>query len=428
MTGNVLLAARMKAEGLKQHELADALNQRIASFTGRLGTLQDRHVRNWLTGKTKWPHARQRRALEEEFGCTAVELGFRRRQPRQAAHRQASVEESVKRRQFATSAGAISAVAALPGTASASTPRIGMTDVYRFESAFNQIVAADNARGGGVRLETRALSFAKLVTDVQANSTASQRVRQRLYYLAAAFTGSALWAAIEDQEPERANQHLDRATRLAGLSGNPDIQLRIWGHASMLATQTGNFSESLAACEAAKASPLCRRDPLYRSLTAARLASSQARTGERTQARRSLAVAAQAFEQADQQTSRAPWVAFYDRSELEGLSGLAMSDLGRHDQAEAHFHRALAHLRPGYERNRKYYTSHLALSQIRQGDVELAYTTASSVLPAHDEAPLTGRQRKLLTKFSHALATHAKDTDMAASWAERYADERNRYR
>ncbi|MFD5557860.1 hypothetical protein ACFWIA_28965 [Streptomyces sp. NPDC127068] len=331
----------------------------------------------------------------------------------------------MKRRQFAASAGTIAAATTLTGTATASTPRIGMADVHQLESAFHQIVAADNARGGGVRLETRALRFAKLVTDVQANSTASQHVRQRMYYLAAAFTGSALWAAIEDQAPERANQHLDRATRLVGLSGNPDIQLRIWGHASMLATQTGNLSESLAACEAAKASPLCRRDPLYRSLTAARLASSQARMGERTQARRSLAVAAQAFEQADQQTSRAPWVAFYDRSELEGLSGLAMSDLGRHDQAEAHFHRALAHLRPDYERNRKYYTSHLALSQIRQGDVELAYTTASSVFPGRDDAPLTGRQWKLLKRFSHELAIQAKGTETAASWAERYADERN---
>ncbi|MGW0557312.1 hypothetical protein ACWDZ6_24570 [Streptomyces sp. NPDC002926] len=53
MTGNVLLAARMAAAGLQQQELADALNRRIEEFTGRLGTVSDRQVRNWLTGKTR---------------------------------------------------------------------------------------------------------------------------------------------------------------------------------------------------------------------------------------------------------------------------------------------------------------------------------------------------------------------------------------
>jgi hypothetical protein len=71
---NMLLAERMAAAGLKQQELADALNERIEGFTGKVGTVTDRHVRNWLTGRTRSPHARQRRALEEEFGCPAEEL------------------------------------------------------------------------------------------------------------------------------------------------------------------------------------------------------------------------------------------------------------------------------------------------------------------------------------------------------------------
>lgn len=404
---------------MKQQELAEALNQRIASFSGSHGTLQDRHVRNWLTGKTRWPQTRQRRALEEEFGCDLAELGFQKPPPRSAALvRLASVEESVKRRRFTTSAAAIAATAALPDTASASTPRIGMSDVERLREAFTQVLAANNVHGGNSQLESRALTFARHVTELQTTAVASQRVRQELYYLAAAFTGSAFWAAREARAPGRAQRYLDRAFRLGGMSGKPDIQLMLYGHAAFLSSDLGHVHDALAAEQAAKASPLCRRDPLYRSLTAARIACSQAQLGEHTQARRSLEVAARAFDQADPGAPRAAWVGFFDRSELEGLSGLAMAHLGMHDQAEAHFHRTLAHLRPEYQRNRKYYSSHLALAQLRQGDVDQAYATASSVLP-DDGGPLpTGRQRKLLTKFQRELALT--DTPAATSWADRF--------
>ncbi|SCK38037.1 hypothetical protein YW7DRAFT_03214 [Streptomyces sp. AmelKG-E11A] len=409
---------------MRQQELADALNKRIESFTGRYGTLLDRHIRNWLTGKTRWPQARQRRALEEEFGCDLAELGFQKPPPRSAVLiRQASVEESVKRRRFTTSAAAITATAALPDTASASTPRIGMADVDRLQTAFTQVLAANNVHGGNSRLEERALTFAQHVTELQTTAVASQRVRQELYYLAAAFTGSAFWAASEAQAPERAQQYLDRAFRLAGLSGKPDIQFLLYGHAAFLSSDLGHVHDALAAKQAAKASPLCRRDSLYRSLAAARIACSQAQLGEHTQARRSLEVAARAFDQADPAEPRAAWIGFYDRSELEGLSGLAMAHLGMHDQAEAHFHRTLAHLRPEYQRNKKYYSSHLAMAQLRQGDVDQAYATASSALP-DDGGPLpTGRQRKLLTKFHRELALT--DTRAATSWADRYPTKGN---
>jgi transcriptional regulator with XRE-family HTH domain len=76
MTGNPLLAARLESAGLTQGELADRLNKRIGDLTGQPGKLTDRHVRNWLTGKTRWPQGRQRFVLEEEFGTSAEELGF----------------------------------------------------------------------------------------------------------------------------------------------------------------------------------------------------------------------------------------------------------------------------------------------------------------------------------------------------------------
>ncbi|MFI0975964.1 hypothetical protein ACH4SP_02925 [Streptomyces sp. NPDC021093] len=182
MTGNVVLAARIQAAGLKQHEVAEALNRRIEAFTGKPGTLLDRHVRNWLTGKTRWPQARQRRALEEEFGCTTEELGFTKRPNRSKTTQQAPTEDPVRRRTFAGTAVGLAAAAVTPPTNRTRSLRVGMSDADRLETAFAQLVTADNKDGGTISLETRALAFAHHADELQAVGSASQRVRARLYY------------------------------------------------------------------------------------------------------------------------------------------------------------------------------------------------------------------------------------------------------
>ncbi|MFJ5306269.1 helix-turn-helix domain-containing protein [Streptomyces sp. NPDC088350] len=82
MEGNASLINAMRESALKQAELAETVNDFLCA-RGDEGTVSDRTVRNWLTGKTRWPHPRQREALEAVFGCTAEELGFSRQ--RQAA-------------------------------------------------------------------------------------------------------------------------------------------------------------------------------------------------------------------------------------------------------------------------------------------------------------------------------------------------------
>ncbi|MFD7405968.1 Tat pathway signal protein [Streptomyces sp. NPDC059866] len=419
MVDNVLLAARMESAGLKQHELAEALNQRIASFTGTHGTLQDRHIRNWLTGKTRWPQARQRRALEEEFGCPVEELGFIRPKRRTTAP-PAPSEDPVRRRTFASTAAGLVAAAALPAASASAYRRIGMSDADRLETAFTELVAADNAHGGTISLETRALAFAHHAMELQSVAAASQRVRARLYYLAAAFTGTALWAAIDDYAPDRAARHLDRAMTLAGLSGHADIMLRLWGHAAILTHQQQRNHDALAAVQAGRASAACRRDPLYRSLAAARLAGIQAIVGERSSALRSVEHARSAFDAADPDERRPAWTGFFDAAELTGLAALTYSRLGMHDEAEACLHRTLSRLRPDFTRNAVYYRTHLALAQLRQDDVEQAYTTALSVLPAKASGSLTGRTARLLDGFTRELQAAAPATRWTADWTEQY--------
>ncbi|MFE2844687.1 hypothetical protein ACFXKS_14155 [Streptomyces scopuliridis] len=50
MEGNESLSGAMHERGYTQAELADAVNARLMSL-GYEGTVSDRTVRNWLTGK-----------------------------------------------------------------------------------------------------------------------------------------------------------------------------------------------------------------------------------------------------------------------------------------------------------------------------------------------------------------------------------------
>ncbi|OKI47732.1 hypothetical protein A6A29_01195 [Streptomyces sp. TSRI0281] len=296
-----------------------------------------------------------------------------------------------------------------------------MSDADRLDTAFTQLVAADNTHGGTVSLETRALAFAHHATELQAVGSATQRVRQRLYYLAAAFTGTALWAALDSHKPEQALRHLERAMHLAGMSGNADIQLRLWGHAALLSSQMRQDHDAVAAAQAGRASSACRRDPLYRSLASARLAGIQAGVGDGAAALRSLDSAVDAFDRAEKSLPRPAWIGFYDQAELNGLSALVMARLGQHDKSEAHLHRTLSQLRPGYARNRAYYRANLALAQLRQGDVELACDTASSVLPVDGGDSLIGRTGKLLATFNREMSSVAPGARTTTTWQDQYA-------
>ncbi|WP_406432018.1 Tat pathway signal protein [Streptomyces sp. NBC_00631] len=404
---------------MKQAELADRLNTRLGALTGRPGKLTDRHVRNWLTGKTRWPQARQRAVLEEEFGVSAEQLGF----VPPAARERAPSEDPVRRRTFTTATASLTAAALLPAVPSNGSARLGMSDADRLERNFAELVKGDNEGSStGIRLETRALAHAQHALDLQAVGQASARVRRRLYYLAAAFTGTALWAAVEAQEPQRAQGHLHKAMTLSGMAGSSEMQMRLWGHAALLAFQQRHMHDALAAAEAGRRSHVCRSDALFRSLASARLAGIQSAAGEDSAALRTLAHAEQTYEQADFEEQRPAWMSFFDRAELEGLAALVMGRIGRHDESEARLHRTLSLLRPEFHRNRTYYSVQLALAQLAQGEADQAVATALPLLPEEGEPLMAGRNRRLLRQFDRGLRRLAPGAGFVIEWQERFTE------
>ncbi|GAA1317300.1 hypothetical protein GCM10009647_046990 [Streptomyces sanglieri] len=71
---NAALEAWMTEHGHSSNSLAEVVNTALESLTGRLGGLDGSSVRDWKSGRVRWPKSATRRALEEVSGLPATAL------------------------------------------------------------------------------------------------------------------------------------------------------------------------------------------------------------------------------------------------------------------------------------------------------------------------------------------------------------------
>jgi tetratricopeptide (TPR) repeat protein len=365
---NASLERAMAGEKLSQPELAGLVNAEIRRLTGHYGAVSDRTVRQWLSGAVRWPQERQRLALEAVFGRSCVELGF---VPRGREARTHEKDDPMHRRTlFAATAAAAASIRA--------PRRIGSSDVDRLNAKFAAIVASDHRDGGRTAIEAHALALADEALALQGAGGAGQRVRAALYASAAAFTSSAMWAAIDGRRFDAAQRHLGRASSLAAMSGDQAIQFRIWSHAGTLYRHLRRPADALAANDVARRLAITRRDPLFASLGHARHAAILGLAGDKQGVRRSMAQARAAFDRADRNLPRPRWMAeVQSGAEIEELALSACLSLGEYAQAEAHAHQSLDLLPVG--RDRALSTVRLAQSLLGQGETEYALTTITAM-------------------------------------------------
>lgn len=410
----------MAKEGWTSAELAKALNDAVRGKTGRTaarGGLTDVTIRKWRSGETTWPQTRSRMALEQVSGRPATGLGF---VPPDRRRTSPAPEDPMLRRTLLAAAASATGSAVLGG----GPPSVGGADVLRLRQQLDTVNALDDARGGHDRVERAALAGAEEAVALQARA-ATQATRQRLFALAADYTATAAWSCVDARELPRAQTHLDRALYLSGLAQDSSLTMRTWNSISMRAHQQGAHTEALAAAQAARATAVTRRDPLYASLAHARAAVAHAYLGEARNALRALDLASAALGRADDRP-RSSWIAFYGPAELHALTAIVLDRLGDPPAAEAASFRALAVLPPGFRRNRALATVRLSLAQLHQGDVEQATATTEGVFTEMAGAPLPGRMRSLLGTFHRDLISTAADSSLARDWADRYRTEWSR--
>ncbi|MFG3001744.1 Tat pathway signal protein [Streptomyces sp. NPDC048340] len=410
---NTELADWMKERGLSAAALAELVNDALTDVTGHRGVVTERTVFRWLSGESRSPQGRQWQALEAVSGLPAADLGF---VPRARPATPSAPEDSVLHRRTFISSATGAAVAVTAGTAT-TRPTVGHSDVERLCGLLRDLWVLDDQNGGGPVIEQRAVALAARTLSLQQHGSASQRVRSRLYAIAASFTASAMFAAIDARRLNEAQRYLEQAVTLAGLSGDGQVQHQTWRYAAMLAGQRGRYADSLAAAEACTCTRAHRADPLYASLTHSRIALSAASTGDRNRSLRAMERAHAAYERADLAEARPASVAFYTRGELHGLTGITHYRLGEPEKAEFHAHQCISDLRQDQHRNRAYYLSQAALAQVAQGDVEQAVATATRVIaPTGAE---TGRVPHLLGSFTAALNQAAPSATVTRHWNDR---------
>ncbi|GAA1912571.1 hypothetical protein GCM10009716_22950 [Streptomyces sodiiphilus] len=324
----------------------------------------------------------------------------------------------MKRRTLVGGIAAAAATAAASGTAA--PRRIGMSDVERLRERFVEIIASDHRHGGQLGIEKRAAVLADDALTLQKASSATQRVRNSLYASAAAFTSSAMWAAIDGRRYDAAKSYMREAQALAEMSGDQTIKFRIWSHAGTMYRHMGRPADALAANDVARNLHLTRRDPLFASLGLARQGAIQGTAQDRTGVRRAFEQAQETMLRADPTDNRPVWmIAFYDQAELDSLALSAHLALGDYPTAEYHAHRCLSALRPHMVRSRAVATTRLAHAQLGQGDADTATATAMAV-PA-EAAGRHPRVTRMLEKFGSALATTAPRSSAVQMWSEHTA-------
>ncbi|MGW1463143.1 hypothetical protein ACWCPT_02135 [Streptomyces sp. NPDC002308] len=338
----------------------------------------------------------------------------------------------MNRRRFLTAAAATAAATATAtGTSVAASapfagaaPRVGTSDVLVLRDGLDSLTALDDFRGGHTGLEGAALAGAARALEKQ-RLGATQRIRLRLFSVAAEYTATAAWSALDAGRGDRARALLGKALYLAGMGQDPVTELRVWNSYAMLARQRGEYGEALDSGLAAQTTGITKRDPLFASLAHARTAVGYAYLGERQAALRSLGYAREALARAGA-GPRVRWMAFYGPAELTAITAVVLDRTGDHAGAEAASHRALAAIPEQFRRNRALATTQLALAQLHQRDVDQACATASRVFALMSGSPIPGRMRSLLGEFRRAVITLAPDASAGREWADRYRSEGSR--
>lgn len=415
-TRNDALASWVQRHGMLVRELTSLVNTEIENLTGRCGTVNDRHIFKLLRGEHRSPNALLRTALEKATGLSAVELGFVPRGSEKS--RPSPVEDDpMYRRAFLAAAAAAGVSATKPTAGGPRRHRLNANDVEALKAELVAWTSTESLHGGTPQLERRAADITDQVIALQQGHTASARIRSELYTVSAAFSNSAMWAAIDGRRLDAAEYHMDRTIRLAGLSGDPATEFRVWGHAGVLFRQLGRPADALAAAEKSRTCSVTRRDPLFASLSMSRMAVNHADLGDDRSALRYLDLAQKALDRADPKKHRPTWMDFYDQAELDHLAMVAQMQLARWPEAEKHAHRSLAYVRPGLQRNSALVRANLAVAQLGQRDLEQAVATAHHI---PEEMMRHARVRGLLDSFTEQVTILAPRNPEARDWRARY--------
>jgi hypothetical protein len=342
-----------------------------------------------VTARTVWrwehgtrPLARYRRLLCALYEASTEELGFR-------------TTQAYDREQLAERADVHACTSRIART-SPPTPVAGRTDIETVVQAFRN---ADRQVGGGYVYGAVIRYLTREVAPQLLQSTPDS------YATAATLTEMAGWMAHDAGHDGLAQQHFDRALRLA--SSTDDVELTAHIHASMshLALHADRPRPALRLAEAG-AAILRRRE--HGPAIAARLHAMEARAlatfGRGSDCGRTLLNAERALDREPPQAP-SPWISPFDRASLAAEASQCMQQLGQLAAARRHSERVISLRASSHVRSRTFSQLRLADILVTQGEIDHACTVTADALTSSGQLS-SHRVSQLLHSLHAKLVPH----------------------
>ncbi|WP_328978017.1 sporulation protein [Streptomyces canus] len=289
--------------------------------------------------------------------------------------------------------------------------RVGMRDVRAIKEAAGLFMQLDFKYGGGHGHKALRHYFREDVLPLL-DTSYSEKVGTALFGAAAEISQLLAWTAYDVGNHRLAHRYLTSTLRLSQVIDDRMFGARILGNLSHQANYLGNHAQAIqlarAAVEGAKGRATPRAQANYSAMEARALSNA----GDGIAAARAMKEAERHFGRAD--TAEDPaWLGYFDEAELMGELCHCFRDLKMRREAVEQAQRAVDSTDPKYARTLGFCRMVLAQSQLLNGELEAAVTTASLAVDGGDSLQSTRFQR-YVTDFQTEVSVHATNPTVAA--------------
>ncbi|MEV4501031.1 sporulation protein [Streptomyces klenkii] len=288
--------------------------------------------------------------------------------------------------------------------------RVGMRDVRAIRTAGKMFMELDFQFGGGHGHKALRHYFRHEVLPLLSASY-SEKVGTALFSAASEIAQLLGWTAYDSGNHRLAHRYLTATLRLSQFTDDRMFGGRILANLSHQANYLGNYAQSAqlarAALEGARGRATPRAMAMFASMEARALSSAADPIG----AGRAMNEAERYLERADT-TTDPEWLSYFTPAELMGEFCHCFRDLKQRKEALRHAQGAVDVTDPKYARTLGFCRMVLAQSQLLNGELEDALTTAGLAVEAGDSLQ-SARFQRYVGDFQAEVNTHSSNPAVA---------------
>ncbi|MFF3398177.1 sporulation protein [Streptomyces sp. NPDC002659] len=289
--------------------------------------------------------------------------------------------------------------------------RVGMRDVKAIRAAAEMFMQLDFKFGGGHGHKALRHYFRHEVLPLLSASY-SERGGTALFGAASEISQLLAWTAYDSGNHRLAHRYLTSTLRLSQVTGDRMFGARILSNLSHQANYLGNHAQAIQLARAGVEGAKGKASPRAMSLFSAMEARAFSNAGDPIGAGRAMNEAERHFERAD--TGEDPeWLGYFDSAELMGELCHCFRDLKMRRESVEHAQRAVNETDPKYARTLGFCRMVLAQSQLLNGELEAAVTTAALAVDGGDSLQ-SARFQRYVTDFQTEVSIHSTNPTVSA--------------